>query len=317
MPDIDVSFPTISLCKGDTWNNVWAIRRALHKWRPDVLVTANFGCIEWAIANAVPMVRHVHMEDGFGPEERTAQIPRRVWLRRLFLRRATVIVPSQTLLRIATDIWRLPPSCLCYVPNGIDLTRFNMRSTAWHTPPVIGTVAALRAEKNVGRLVRAFALLRARRPAQLVVVGDGPEMGTLRALAVQRGVADWVRFNGHDPHPELAYQTFDVFALASDTEQMPLSVLEAMATGLPIAATDVGDVRQMVAPENATHVVALDGPAGDDVALAAALERLLDDPVTARRIGAANRARAESYYDQQRMFATHATLWRGTPVPWQ
>ena len=89
--------------------SVRSFRRALRRIRPDLLVTYNWGATEWALANALPLVRHVHIEDGFGPEEQAGQIARRVWLRRLFLRRATVMVPSRTLWRIATEIWRLPP----------------------------------------------------------------------------------------------------------------------------------------------------------------------------------------------------------------
>jgi len=305
-PGLDVSFPTIGVRKGDTLGNVRAIRGALRAWRPDVLVTSNFGTIEWAMANVVPLVRHVHMEDGFGPDERERQLPRRVWLRRMFLRRALVIVPSAVLLRIATDVWRLPAARLRHVPNGIDLSRFATADRDWRDPPVIGTVAALRAEKNIARLIRAFALLRAKRAARLVIAGDGPEMAALRSLAATAGCGGDVSFIGHEARPERAYPAFDVFALSSDTEQMPLSVLEAMASGLAVAATDVGDVRAMLAEENAGCVVPR-----EDAALAAALERLLEDPAAARRIGAANRARAEAVYDDRRMFATHVALWRG------
>jgi glycosyltransferase involved in cell wall biosynthesis len=308
-PALDVSFPDIAMRKGATAANIRAIRAALRDWRPDVLVTANFGTIEWAMANARiaggPLARHVHMEDGYGPDERDRQIARRVWLRRLFLRRAEIIVPSQNLLRIARLEWRLPAARVHYVPNGIDLARFSPATRDWHDPPIIGTVAALRAEKNVGRLVRAFALLR--QPARLLITGDGPEMPALRALANERGVADRVTFAGHNPTPERAYRDVDIFALSSDTEQMPLSVLEAMASGLPIAASDVGDVRAMVSTDNAACIVAR-----DDAALAEALDRLLANPGTARRFGALNRLRAEELFDEDTMFATHEALWRGT-----
>lgn len=306
--DVDAGFPGITLRKDALLANIRAIRAALRAWRPDVLVTANFGTIEWAMANARifggALVRHVHMEDGFGPDERDHQIARRVWLRRMFLRRAAIIVPSQNLLRIARLEWRLPAAHVHYVPNGIDLYRFHPAERSWHAPPVIGTVAALRAEKNVGRLVRAFALLR--QPARLLVTGDGPEMPALRALAAERGIADRVTFAGHNPCPETAYRGSDIFALSSDTEQMPLSVLEAMASGLPIAASDVGDVRAMVSKDNAPHIVAR-----DDAALAEALDRLLADAATARRLGALNRQRAEDLFDQETMFAAHEALWRG------
>ena len=311
---LDVSFPQFDLRKGDTLGNVRRCRAALRALRPDVLVTSNFGAIEWALANALPplpppRVPHLHMEDGFGPEERDRQLPRRVWLRRLALRRSTIIVPSQTLRRIATEIWRLGADRVRYVPNGIDLARFAAPSGLRAGGAVIGTIAALRPEKNLGRLLRAFALLPPHPDCRLVVVGDGPERSALQEQAAGLGIADRVTFAGHQARPELAYARFDLFALSSDTEQMPLAVLEAMASGLPVASTDVGDVRDMVADENRRFVVAK-----DDAALAGALSALLADPDARRRAGAANRARAERDYDQERMFQTYAGLFAGRPA---
>ena len=192
--------------------------------------------------------------DGFGPEERATQIPRRVLTRRMALRRTPVVLPSRNLVRIATEVWKLPPRVIRYVPNGVDLARFStggdQRGAA---EPVIGTVAALRAEKNIARLLRASPRCRSGR---LVIVGDGPERAALEALAAALGVAERVRFAGHHQDTAAFYAQFDVFALSSDTEQMPLSVIEAMASGLPVVSTDVGDVRLMVAEANAPHVTA-------------------------------------------------------------
>ena len=304
-PGLDVSFPNPGLGKGDTLGNLRRIRRFLGELRPSVMVTSNWGAIEWAMANVLPVVRHVHMEDGFGPDERAGQLPRRVWTRRLALRQATVMLPSRTLLRIAAKVWRLPSHRLRYVPNGVDLARFAPTGRAAEEAPVVGAVAALRAEKNLGRLLRAFAQVHA--PARLVVIGDGPERAALEGLAVELGVADRVRFAGHVAAPAAEYAAFDVFALSSDTEQMPLSVLEAMAAGLPVVSTDVGDVRSMVAEANAPFLAPR-----DDAALAAALAAALRDPADARRVGAANRAKAERDFDEAGMFRSYAALFDGT-----
>lgn len=304
-PGLDVSFPDPGLGKGDTLGNLRRIRRFLGELRPSAMVTSNWGTIEWAMANALPLVRHVHMEDGFGPDERDGQLPRRVWTRRLALRRATVMLPSRTLLRIAAEVWRLPARRLRYVPNGVDLARFAPKRRAAAGVPVIGAVAALRAEKNLGRLLRAFAQVDL--PARLVVIGDGPERAALEGLAVELGIAECVRFAGHIAAPAAEYAGFDVFALSSDTEQMPLSVLEAMAAGLPVVSTDVGDVQSMVAEANAPLLAPR-----DDAALAAALTAALRDPAEARRIGAANRAKTERDFDEAGMFRSYAALFDGT-----
>ncbi len=309
-PGVSIDFPGVDIRKGDTLGNVRRFATTLRARRPDLLVTYNFGAIEWALANLFARRPHVHIEDGFGPEERSRQLPRRVLLRRLALRRATVALPSRTLWRIATGIWRLDPARVRYLPNGIFLPPF-AAGPALDWPgegPVIGTVAALRPEKNLFRLLRAFALVRRDRPARLVVVGDGPERPGLEALAATLGVAPSVTFAGHMERTAPAYRGFDVFALSSDTEQMPMSVLEAMAASLPVAATDMGDIADMLAEDNRPFVTP-----PDDAALAGALATLLDRPALGKSIGAANRARAAREFDEATMVRAYAALF-GAPA---
>ena len=268
------------------------------------MLTSNWGTIEWAMANRVAVVPHVHLEDGFGPDERDVQIARRVRTRRLFLAGRTVVVPSRTLERIATGQWHLNPARLRYIPNGIDLTRF--QATGPKPPgavPVIGTVATLRAEKNIARLLHAFAAAAGGSRARLVVVGDGPERAALETLGRELGIGGQVTWVGHRPDPAELLRHMDVFALSSDTEQMPISLLEAMATGLPVAATDVGDVGAMLPDEQRPYVVA-----PEYASLAAALRVLLADPAIRARLGQANRARAEAAFDQRTMFDAWAAL---------
>lgn len=322
---IDVEYPGLIFDKGDTWGNIRLFRRFLRQNRPSVLVTSNWGTMEWAMANLPGLVRHVHMEDGFGPEERERQIPRRVWTRRLVLRRSCIVVPSRVLQRIATEIWQLPAQRIRYVPNGVDLHRFagpregggghssqpaNGPGLDWPgTGPVIGTVAALRREKNLPRLLQAFSQVLPDTPARLVIVGDGAERAALEAAAQQLGISDRVYFTGHMTRTERAYRGFDLFAISSDTEQMPLSVLEAMAAGLAVAGTDVGDIRNMVSPANGPFIVAK-----DDSTLAGAIRGLLCDSELRRHIGAANRAKAALEFDQEAMFTTYFSLYGGNPI---
>jgi glycosyltransferase involved in cell wall biosynthesis len=317
LPGLDVTFPRIDAAKHAMLANAWQFRKHLLAWRPDVLVTCNWGAIEFALANLWPVTRHLHVVDGFGPEERDSQIRRRVLVRRIALGRTPVVLPSRNLVRIATEIWKLPPAVIRYVPNGVDLARFapdrfapdGARRNA--AEPVIGTVAALRPEKNIARLLRSFAALTAGR---LVIVGDGPERPALEALATTLGVSRRVHFAGHHQDPAPFYAGFDIFALSSDTEQMPLSVIEAMAAGLPVVATGVGDVRLMLAAENLPHVTRLDDTAPRDAAggaFAGALAVLLADPDLRHRIGLANLDKARRDFDQAAMFAAYGALWRG------
>ncbi len=309
-PDLDASFPVIEAPKNAMLRAALAYRGLLKQWRPDVLVTGNWGAIEFALANVPRLTRHIHVVDGFGPEERSTQINRRVLVNRLALARSTVVLPSRTLVQIARETWKLNGDRVLYVPNGIDLARFSPHpgrtAAAADGVPVIGTIAALRPEKNVGRLIRAFARLPAGLPARLVIVGDGQERQALTDLAAGLGITERVTFTGHRGDTPALYASFDIFALSSDTEQMPLSLIEAMATGLPCAATDVGDVRAMLAEDNTPYVGAL-----DDASLAASLTALLADPALRARLGAANLVKARRDFDQAAMFARYRDLWCG------
>ena len=300
---LDVSFLPVPAAGSGMARRVRAYRHCLRTLRPDVLVTSNWGSIEWAAANATVRIPHVHMEDGFGPDESDGQLRRRVVTRRLVLRRATVAVPSHTLWDIARNVWALPERGVRHIPNGVDLDRYTPAESVRDGTPVVGTVAALRGEKRLDRLLHAAALLARSHAFTLTIVGDGPQRPRLQALADALGLAGRVVFTGAQADPAALYKGFDVFALSSDTEQMPLSVLEAMGCGLPVVSTDVGDVRRMLAPANAPFVVPRDADA-----MASALRELLDLPEARRAIGAANRARAVEAFDQRTMFAAYAEL---------
>ena len=306
-PDLDLRCVPVEAPKGATLGNARRFRTLLRAFAPDLLVTYNWGSIEWAMANIPRVARHLHVEDGFGPDERITQIRRRVLTRRLVLSRSTLVLPSRNLCRIATEVWRLNPRRICYVPNGIDLDRFTVSDRAPSEEPVIGTVAGLRGEKNLPRLLRAFRRVLYTMPARLVIAGEGPERNFLESLAAELGLGDRVRFTGHLDDPSPLYRSLDVFALSSDTEQMPLSVMEAMAAGLPVAATNVGDVAAMVAGENQPLVTPL-----DDVALADAIAALVRDQGMRRNVGAANQAKAAAEFGQARMRATWRALFDGT-----
>lgn len=297
------------------WARRRAYRRILTDRRPDVLVTYNWGTIEWALANLPPICRHVHFEDGFGPEEAETRLWRRSLFRRLVLAPASaVVVPSLKLAAIASREWGLGGGRLRYIANGVDSERFAPReATAFRAglgvaadASVLATVTALRPEKNVARMLRALAILGQTHDARLLIAGDGPMRQPLRELATELGIAEAVTFLGHRGDTEGILAAADAFVLSSDTEQMPLSVLEAMACARPIASVDVGDVKNMVSAENRPFIVDKDAHA-----LAEALSRLLAAPATAKAVGEANRRKILLEYTRERMLAAYDALFFG------
>lgn len=281
--------------RGGALANRAAFRQALQDWQPDGLFSYNWGAIEWAAGNRPRRVPHVHVEDGFGPAEAQAQLPRRVWGRRVLLGlgHAHVVVPSRRLAACA-QAWWIPPSRLRYIPNGVPQS-VGARARAVVAPGrplVIGTVTGLRPEKNLGRLLRGFAAARRAHDLRLLIVGDGAERGALEALAQRLGIAADVTFTGYLRAPQERLREMDLFALSSDTEQQPISMLEAMALGIPVIATRVGDVPFIVPAEVGQAV--LSDP--DDADFTATLQSVLSQRAVWPHWAAANLARARSHF---------------------
>jgi glycosyltransferase involved in cell wall biosynthesis len=305
--------------RGRSAGYLFGLARLLRSLRPDLVLTYGWGGLDAVPAARLGGVRRVlHTEDGFLPDEALGQKWPRLLARRVLLRGAARLVcPSRTLLRIAAGDWWLPPEKVCYIPNGVDCARFApatpeardvVRRQFGCSPEevVVGTVGQLRAEKNHERLLRAFARAAAGRPAKLLLVGDGPLRPELERRAHELGLAGRVVFTGVLTDPAECYRALDVFALSSDTEQMPIAVLEAMATGLPVVSTDVGDVRVMVSPENCRFVV----PRGDDERYAAALAGLLADRAVWPALGQANREKCLREYSMETMVRAYVRLYR-------
>lgn len=159
------------------------------------------------------------------------------------------------------------------------------RRAAWGVGsrhPVIGCVARLRPEKGQETLLRAAARLIDRWPnLGVVLVGDGPQEMTLRTLAAELGITDRVFFTGHQPNRPNPHALFDVSVLASDHEGFPNTVIEAMAAGRPVVASNVGGVPDAVRDEQTGLLT----PPRNPAAVADALARLLDAPQWAAALG--------------------------------
>jgi glycosyltransferase involved in cell wall biosynthesis len=285
----------------------------------DLVCTYNWGAMDAAFAHTLfadvyklpPLVHH---EDGFNEDEAAGLKPSRNLYRRLALgRSAALVVPSRTLERIALETWQQARSKVRLIHNGIDTAAYarpqkrdallrviKQKGELW-----VGTLAGLRKVKDLPALVRAFRGLS--EEWQLVIVGEGSEREAILAEAESCGLEHRVHLPGFIAEPARAIGLFDVFALSSRSEQFPISVVEAMAAGLPIAAPRVGDVAAMVASENGPLLAA----PGDEDGLMRAIHRLAGDPALRHRVGEANRGKAVAEYDETRMVERYRALYGG------
>ena len=254
----------------------------------------------------------IHHEDGFNHDEIDRLKKRRNWFRTIALQRAhTLVVPSKTLEKIALTSWHQPAEKISRFPNGIDTGQFNRKAQRGAFPGfvkrdgdiVVGTIAGLRTVKNLPRLVRAVAA--AGPNVRLAIAGEGPERGAILAEAERLGIAGRVMMPGFLRDPARYVGLFDIFALSSDSEQYPISLVEAMASGIPAVSTDVGDVRNIVAKENRPFIVGRD----DEKGLANAIASLAANRQLRAEVGDANRAIAFSQYDEETMFARYRQLY--------
>jgi glycosyltransferase involved in cell wall biosynthesis len=201
------------------------------------------------------------------------------------------------------------PGRVAVVPTGVDTARFapeaadgrRIRRALGFTDetPVVGIVAVIRRRKGHQVLLEAVASAPLRgRGTHLVIAGEGPVRGQVEARAAELGLQEWVHFLGHREDVPDLLAACDVVALPSVLgEGVPQTILQALAVQRPVVASDVAGIRQVVRHDETGLLV----PPEDPRALAEAIARLLADPETGRRLGAAGRALVASGYSVTHM----------------
>jgi L-malate glycosyltransferase len=230
---------------------------------------------------------------------------------RLMLRLADrVLVNSEAVAdRLRTS--RALAGRLVVIPNGVDLERFlpATRPTPRARSITIGTLSNLRPEKGLADFVAAAALVRQTcRDVRFVIWGEGALRPELERSIRQLGLDGVVELPGSTAHPELALQSLDVFVLPSRSEACSNGLIEAIATGLPVVATNVGGNAAMVDDERTGLLV----PAADPGALAKAIIRLVQEPARARQLATRGRDRLRSTRGIERTVARIEALYAET-----
>ena len=199
-----------------------------------------------------------------------------------------LVCNSAALKRVLTQSCGVPEARLSVIPNGVDVDYFQPAPKAGPYPAVALSVARMVPDKDLDTLIRAFAEVAPGFPqAQLWLVGEGPLLVNLQQLAGELLPAGVCRFIPPQADLRPLFRQAGLLALSSRTEALPNVVLEAMAAGLPVAATAVGGVPELVTPARTGWLA----PPGDPPALAAALRRLLANPEQCRDFGREGRRR--------------------------
>src|SRR5208337_1486496 len=275
----------------------------LRRWRPDVVHTHDQRALFYAGPAArligVPMV--VHTRHGRDVDATPRQTIMFRGLARLVDRFVCVSEEVAALSRRQG----IDESKLHTILNGIDIGRFGFHGPDARGPVV--TVARVSPEKDIDNLVRATVLAVERAPALRVeIAGGGPCREEMGRLAAELGVADRITFMGEVRDVPAVLARARMFVLPSRSEGIPLTVLEAMARGLPVVATRVGGLAEVVEQ----GVTGLLVPPADPAELGTAMAELWGDPDRLDRLGHAGRRRAEECFDVRRMVAQYEALYR-------
>jgi glycosyltransferase involved in cell wall biosynthesis len=246
--------------------------------------------------------RHIHTQHhGLLPQMTPRQRKLTAWAGRLA---DSFVCVSQDGARHMEETG-LPAGRITTLWNGIDLERYPQRGP--RLGGVAVAVARLSPEKDIANLLRAVALVVPSAPDfRLEIAGDGPLRAELRQLRTDLHLQEQVCFLGEvDNVPDLLERAL-LFALPSRTEGISLTILEAMACGLPVVATAVGGNPEVVLP----GVTGLLAPAGDPLAIAKCLLQFWKNPEEGRLMGNAGRRRVETHFDIRVMVARYERLYR-------
>ena len=318
-------YPVCFHTEGTWFQNVTAIGEPvavfpIHGFRRPATAAQLLAFARWCRANSIAVLQTCEVYSNiFGlPAGALASVPVRIGSRRGFveprglqqLQRAAYsaahcIVANSRAAAERLRIEGIPQNKIELIPNGIDPAVFPPHEYS-SRPRRIAMVACLREEKRIDVLITAASRILAHYPdAEFLIAGDGTCREQLVAQARESGVIDRFQFLGHrDDVPAVLAQA-DLFVLPSRSEASPNSVIEAMAAGLPVVASNVGGIPELVADGRTGRLV----PPGNPNALAGALLDLLEHPERAAEFGRAGRRRIEQTYSFDRMVEQFETLY--------
>lgn len=306
----------------------WRLYKLFRELKPDIVHTRNLNAVEAQFPAWLAGVKgRVHGEHGWDVHDLDGSSRKyRLWRKAFapFVHR--YIALSQHLANYLTRDVGISTSrveCICngvdtnwFQPLGDDLAARFRTEIDGVDKIVIGTLGRMEEVKDQKNLARAFVSLLTRRPdlkekLVLVLVGEGSKRKEIERFLIDKQVESSVRLPGQRDDTADVLRSFDVFVLPSLAEGISNTILEAMATGLPVVATDVGGNAELV-DEGRSGVLV---PSADPDSLAAALERYVDDRAMRRRHGNVGRSRAESLFSLEHMVQRYVQVYGSVLEP--
>ena len=318
----DVEFVALDKPPG---HGVWLyprLYRLFRQLRPDIVHTRNLAALECVVpAWAAGVAVRVHGEHGRDVEDLDGASRKYQWLRRLYTPWVSHYVTlSDDLDNYLQQRVHVRADRRTRIYNGVDTLKFqpaqvrNAPPGAWPFAAgrhwVVGTVGRMQAVKDQLTLARAFVQAVRQQPVgadrlRLVMVGDGPLLAQVRAVIDDAGMASLCWLPGARDDVAEVMQGLDCFVLPSLAEGISNTILEAMATALPVIATNVGGNPELVDHDNTGLIV----PAADVSAMAWAIQALAADPERALAMGRAGRARVEAHFSLQAMVHNYTAVY--------
>lgn len=313
----DVEILAMHRSRQGVWRLRWALYQVCRRLRPALVHTRNRSGLDALLPARLAGVPCVHSEHGWDVDNLNGRQWKPLLLRRMHRPLVSAyITVSKHLQQFLIDAVGARPETVTQIYNGVDTTRFTPRTEAtcadlpagFRAPGsvLIGTVGRIQAVKDQATLLRAFARIALAQPeARLVLAGDGPLRGELQSLAASLGIAAVTAFLGASERVPEILRALDVFVLPSLNEGISNTILEAMASGLPIVATAVGGNVELI--EDGVHG-RLFTP-GDDSALAGLLREYCVHADLRARHSAAARAHAVERFSLASMVEAYAGVY--------
>ena len=302
--------------EGNDWRLIPRLVRLMRKREPDIVHTRNWGATDAILSAKIAGVRTViHGEHGWNIDDPRGKIKRRLIARKLMSHAVNCFVAvSEDIKRWLIKSAGVKSSEVSTIINGVDTDKFRPKNKEETRKAfgfskrdlIIGTVGRLDPIKNQHKLLYAFAkIANATNNLHLVLVGDGPERHRLESIKETFPCGDRITFFGERDDVHEILPILDVFVLPSTNEGISNTILEAMATGLPVIATNVGGNPELVQHKHTGFLVP---PANCD-ALVCTLNVYIEDAAMAEVHGKNGRKRAVRDFSLEHMVKEYETLY--------